>query len=153
MAQKAVIDTNLEKLLNTFADNKRQAGTKLKINEVVPWFRPASSTSGLQTEAELIAISDLFNTDEAEEALQQAYKPGSPGNNGDNVVLPLQIDYAAQAERAYRARHAQGFPRSIAHLAAKSKGHGNPDTGVFLGQVLGYIKEVMKLAATSSDIV
>jgi len=153
MAQKAVIDSNLEKLLNTFADNRRQAGTNLKVNNVVPWFRPASSTSGLQTEAELVAIGDLFNTDEAEEALQQAYDPASPGNNGDNVVLPLQIDYAAQAERAYRARHTQGFPRCVAHLSAKAKGHGDPDTGVFLGQVLGYIKEVMKLAATSSDVV
>ena len=73
----------------------------------------------------------------------EAYQPGSPGNTSDGVVLSLQIDYAAQAERAFRARTTQTFPRALAHLSTREKGHGQ-DTGAFTGQALNYFTAIIK---------
>jgi hypothetical protein len=147
--QKSIVDSNFETVINEFSDKKKEAYDQLTANKVIQWFRPplGAWSGGLQTEEDLKAIHTAFQTDEAEEALIDTLKPGEPGVNGDLITLPLQIDYMAQAERAFRSRHTQTFPRAIAHIAARSKGHGNDTTGVFKGQVLGYIKNIMKKSA------
>lgn len=157
MPQKAKIDSNFEAVLKELARKKREAGDRLNANRVVPWFRPTVNSSGwaggLQSNEDLVQLHRVFNTDEAEEALIDAYQPDpkKSGNTGDNIVLPLQIDYMAQAERAFRARHSQGFPRAIAHLTARSKGHGNEKKGIFNAQVLDYIKRIIVQAAPTSN--
>ena len=71
------------------------------------------------------------------------------GNSSDGIVLPLQIDYMAQAERAYRSRATHTFPRTLAHLSTREKGHGQ-QTGVFLGQALDYFVLLLKQGASST---
>lgn len=103
----------------------------------------------LQTEADLIAIHSAFETQIAEEKLISAYDPSDPGNSSDGILLPLQIDYMAQAERAYRSRATHTFPRTLAHIATREKGHSQP-TGVFLGQALDYFILLLKQGASDT---
>lgn len=151
MAQKGLIDPNLEKILRHFATTKQQNYPKRTNNQAVPWFRPPLEgwDGDLQTEEALITIHDTFNTDDAEEALLKAYRTEDPGNSADGIVLSLQIDYAAQAERAFRARTSQSFPRALAHLATREKGHGQ-SKGVFLGQALDYFTAILRQGAEGS---
>lgn len=147
--QKATIDPNLQKVLENFASLKQNAGDLRAANDAVPWFRPPIEgdwTGELQTEDDLVAIGKAFQTDEAESKLIEAFTPGSPGIVGDGVVLPLQIDYMRQAERAYRARTTQSFPRAVSHVIGREKGHGQPG-GVFLGQALKYFTTLLKQGA------
>jgi hypothetical protein len=109
----------------------------------------AEWNGSLQTLTDLINIHKAFNTDEAESRLKDAFNPGSPGNSGDGIVLPLQIDYMAQAERAYRARTTQSFPRMLAHLSTREKGHGQAN-GVFLGQALRYFTSLINQSSDGS---
>lgn len=149
MPQKAVIDANLQAVLEHFAKLKTDSSNQKTTGDAVPWFRPkvGENWSGeLQTEGDLVSLHRAFQTDEAEAKLIEAFSPNNAGNVGDGVVLPLQIDYMAQAERAYRARVSQSFPRSIAHQAARDKGQGQPD-GAFLGQVLNYLTTLLKQGA------
>ena len=137
MSQKAIVDANLEKLVNHFKQANQEAATDRVKNGPIPWFRPPV---GEEWDGDLTKWADIhkpFQTDEAEEALTRAYDPRDPGNSGDSVVLPMQIDYAAQAERAYRARVTQTFPRCAAHVAAREKGHGS-DLGAIAGSTLNY---------------
>jgi hypothetical protein len=145
MAQKGLVDPHLEIMLQHFTKSKKESYSKRTTNDAVPWFRPPLEgwDGDLQTEEGLITIHDAFNTDKAEAALIEAYQPGSPGNTSDGVVLSLQIDYAAQAERAFRARTTQTFPRALAHLSTREKGHGQ-DTGAFTGQALNYFTAIIK---------
>lgn len=148
-SQKGLIDSNLQKALQHFAQEKKQAyDQRIANGEPVPWFRaPLGEWDGdLQTEAGLKAIHKSYNTDDAEAALIVAYNPGAPGNTSDGILLSLQIDYMAQAERAFRARTTQSFPRALAHVAAREKGHGE-QKGVFLGQALDYFILLLKQGA------
>ena len=148
MSQKGHVDSNLDSVLRHFAGEKTKSSALRETNGAVPWFRPPLDNwnGGLQTEASMIAIHRPFNTDEAETALIKAYKPGDPGNSADAIVLSLQIDYAAQAERAYRARTGQSFPRMLAHLTAREYGHGQAH-GAFLGQALDYFVNLLEQGA------
>lgn len=103
---------------------------------------------GLQTEEDLIKIHTAFETDTVEGKLIEAFNPENSGNSSDGIVLPLQIDYMAQAERAYRSRATHTFPRTLAHLSTREKGHGQ-QTGVFLGQALDYFVLLLKQGASS----
>ena len=145
MAQKGVIDDNLQEVLQAFAAAKVQAAEGRKFNSAIPLFRPPlnSWTGGMQTAQALTDIHKSFNTDMAENALISAFNPEDPGTNADSILLSLQIDYMAQAERAYRARVAQGFIRSLAHVTARENAHGQP-RGIFLGQTLNYFIDLFK---------
>ena len=109
MAQVAqAVDRNLQKLVEHFVSLCNEAYSNRTNNEAVSWFRPpiVKSEEGwdgcLQTEEALIAIHKAFNTDEAEQQLKDTFDPESvEGNSADAAVLLLQIDYAAQAERAF----------------------------------------------------
>lgn len=150
MAQQALIDPNFQKLVGHIQQLKKQAYSSRTTNNSVPWLRPpinnsffGSGWSGdLQTEAGLKQLHDAFQTDKAEEALIKAFEPNK-GNSSDGIALSLQIDYAAQAERAYRARVYQPFHRSLAHLAAREKGHGQ-QTGALYGSTIDYINLIIK---------
>jgi hypothetical protein len=145
-SSKGVIDDNLQTVLQAFAASKRQAAQDRKTNEAVAWLRPPLNgwTGGMQTESALVDLHKAFNTDLAENALITAFNPASPGVNADIVLSTLQIDYMAQAERAYRARISQSFIRSLAHVSAREKGHGDNSNGVFIGQVLNYFIDIKK---------
>jgi hypothetical protein len=142
MTQKAVIDANLEQLVNHLKQQKHTASQERRKHGQIPWMRPPV-TDAWDGGQEPVALHVPFNTDEAEQALREAYKPKEAGNVGDTVVLTMQIDYAAQAERAYRARIGQSFARSIAHVTAREKGHGS-DTGAIVGSTLNYFNLVLK---------
>ena len=146
MGQKALVDPNLDAFLHHLSELKTAASEKRTTSEAIPWLRPEIGEEwdgDLQTVEGLTSLHRAFNTDKAEEALIEAYKPESPGNSADNIVLSVQIDYAAQAERAYRARVGQSFPRMLAHQVARDKGHGQAN-GAFLGQALNYFTQLLK---------
>lgn len=153
MGQKALVDPNLDALIRHLSQQKVQAASSRVNNQAIPWMRPKLDDSdwdgSLQTEGDLIKIHDAFNTDKAEEALIEAFDASDPGNSSDGIVLSLQIDYAAQAERAFRARTTQSFTRSLAHTAAREKGHGQP-SGALVGQALDYFTHVIKQGSAGS---
>lgn len=151
MPQKALIDPNLDKVVRGLQNLKEDAYEKRSKNDVVPWLRPALDEwdGDLQTEQALKDIHKAFNTDKAEEALIEAFKPESPGNNSDGIVLTLQIDYLAQMERAFRARHSQSFPRALAHFATREQGHGQ-DSGALTGLSVEYFNHVIKQGSEGS---
>jgi hypothetical protein len=144
---KATVDANLQKVITRFAGLAEEASNTQPNGLQTRWFRPPVDpeegwSGALLTADDLIAIHRAFETDEAEENLINVYKPSAPGTVGDGVVLTLQIDYMAQAERAFRARTTQSFPRSVAHLSGRHKGHGK-STGVFLNQTMKYFTSLI----------
>jgi hypothetical protein len=148
-AQQAIVDPNLQAVLEHFAKAKVKAADDRKLSQPVAWLRPpetASWNGGLLVDSDVVNIHQAFQTDEAENALISAFSPQEPGNTGDGVVLPLQIDYMMQAERAYRARTVQSFPRAVAHTIGRETGHGQAN-GVFLGQALRYFTTLIKQGA------
>lgn len=153
MGQKALVDPQLDALIRHLAQKKQQASVLRTANQAVPWLRPKLDDSGwdgdLQSETGLIAMHEPFNTDKAEQALIDTCDPANPGNSADGIVLSLQIDYAAQAERAFRARTTHSFTRSVAHLTAREKGHGQP-TGALIGQALDYFTHIIKQGSAGS---
>ena len=153
MGQKALVDPNLDALIRHLSGQKTQAAESRCCNKAIPWLRPKLDDSdwdgSLQTEAALIAVHSAFNTDKAEQALVDAFKPSDPGNSSDGIVLSLQIDYAAQAERAFRSRTTHTFPRAVAHVSAREKGHGQP-SGALVGQALDYFTSIIKQGSSRS---
>lgn len=151
MSQKALIDPQLDLVVRDLKDQKEQTYRNRTNNDAVPWLRPPSSEwlGDLQTEEALKAIARAFNTDEAEGALIDAFNPKDPGNSADGIVLTLQIDYMAQMERAFRARHSQNFHRALAHFSTREKGHGQ-DTGALVGQALEYFNHIIKQGSEGS---
>lgn len=138
------VDPNLEKVVNHFKDLKNESYNKRTNNKAVPWVRPPVGEwdGDLQSKDGLIALHDAFNTDEAEDNLKKTYSDDDPGNSADTIVNLLMIEYAAQAERAYRARH-QTMPRALAHLAVREKGHGT-ESGALRGAALEYFTLLIK---------
>ena len=144
MAQQALIDPNFQKLISHLQEIKNGAYAKRTTNEAVEWVRPPLEdwSGDLQTEGGLKQLHSAFQTDTAEEALIKSFEPDN-GNSSDGIALSLQIDYAAQAERAYRARVYQPFHRSLAHFSAREKGHGQ-QTGALHGSTIDYINLIIK---------
>lgn len=153
MGQKALVDPQLDSLIRHLAEQKTQAASSRASNQAIPWLRPNLDDSAwdgsLQDEFALIGLHDAFNTDKAEQSLIDTFNPTDPGNSADGIVLSLQIDYAAQAERAFRARTTQTFVRSVAHLTAREKGHGHV-TGPLVGQALDYFTHIIKQGSAGS---
>lgn len=147
MSNKAVLDANLETVINDLKKKKNQSATDRGNGKAVAWMRPPVGELWDGDLTKWAEIHDPFNTDEAEEALTKAYDPADPGNSADSVVLTLQIDYAAQMERAYRARVTQTFPRCIAHLAGREKGHGT-DVGALAGSTINYFNLIIEQGQT-----
>ena len=153
MGQKALVDPNLDALIRHLSEQKSQAAELRCCNKAIPWMRPKLDDSdwdgSLQTEEALIAIHSAFNTDKAEKALIDAFDTSNPGNSSDGIVLSLQIDYAAQAQRAFRSRATHTFPRAVAHTCAREKGHGQ-SSGALVGQALDYFTSIIKQGSSGS---
>lgn len=148
MAQPvAVLDSNINKLIGKLKSDKEESYEKRTNNDAVAWLRPELGDwdGSIQTESDLKSIHKAFNTDEAEEALIKAFEPDG-GNSSDGISLSLQIDYAAQAERAFRARVAQPFHRALAHYATREKGHGQ-EKGALNGALIEYINLIISQGA------
>jgi len=148
VAQKGLIDSNLRDVLLHFRELKETNAAARQRSEQVKNLRPDASGSAmdLATRAGWVAIHDAFNTDQAETALIKAHDASDPGNAGDDIALPLQIDYAAQMERAYRSRTTMPFPRMLAHVAGRERGHAD-QRGVLAFGLLRYAENVLKQAS------
>ena len=144
------VDPNLEAVVDHFKTLKNESYLKRTDNDAVPWVRPPTGAwdGDLQSKAGLVALHDAFNTDEAEENLKNTYSDEEPGNSSDTIVNLLMIEYAAQAERAFRARH-QTMPRALAHLAVREKGHGR-ESGALRGAALEYFTLLIKQGIESA---
>ena len=145
MPQKTTnADVNLEKVVNHFKDLKDESYQSRTNNDAVPWVRPPTGEwdGDLQSRESLIALHKAFNTNEAEEILKQTFSVGKAGNSSDVIVNTLQIEYAAQMERAYRARH-QTLPRALAHFSTRERGHGT-ESGALRGASLEYFMTLIK---------
>ena len=161
MPQKTTnVDSNLEEVINHFRSLKEQSYQSRTSNDAVPWVRPplgdgsAGEWDGdLQSKQGLRDLHNSFNTDEAEEFLKKTFTDSKPGNSSDGMVNLLQIEYAAQMERAYRARH-QSMPRALAHYSTREKGHGT-QTGALRGASIEYflllIKQGTETGSSNSD--
>ncbi len=151
MPQKTnAIDKNLENLIFSLKSSKFDSALIRGDNGGgVPWLRPSLADSewdgGLRSADDLKKISKAFNTDEARSSLKDAFDLNSPGNSSDGIVLPLQIYYAQQAERAYRARACSSFARSVAHLKGRETGHGFARSP--LEQAVSYFSSIIRQGA------
>ena len=150
MTQQAVVDKNLEAVLNHLVQLNAQLAMAHKQGQAPPNMRPPLTqwSGALGTDTAVREISKAFNTEQAQEALIKTFTPATVGNTGDGIALSLQIDYAAQAERAFRARHTQSFNRSVAHAIGRETGHGSSNS-VFSNQVLRYITTIISQSAES----
>lgn len=146
MTQKAqAVDSNLQQIIEHFVELCDEAYTNRTSNKAVPWFRPKleSWDGDLQTKQSLIDLHAAFNTDQAEQQLEDTFDAGGdPGNGADTIVLLLQIDYAAQMERAFRARH-QNTARALAHYSTRERGHGRA-TGPLQAASIDYFTSIIK---------
>lgn len=150
MPQHGIIDDNLRNVLLHLRQLKADNAEARSRSEQVANLRPDTSvwSGDLASQQGFIEIHKAFNTDKAEEALIRTHDATNPGNAGDDIALPLQIDYAAQMERAYRARTTMPFPRMLAHVTARERGHGMP-RGILAFGLLRYAESVLQRAATS----
>lgn len=150
MPQQGIIDDNLRNvLLHLRRLKETNAEARCRGKQVVNLRPDTTEWSGdLASLQGVIDIHKAFNADKAEEALIRTHNVDSPGNAGDDIALPLQIDYAAQMERAYRARAAMPFPRMLSHVAGRERGHGLP-RGILAFGLLRYAESVLQRAATS----
>jgi len=150
MPQHGIIDDNLRNILLHLRKLKEEnAEARCRGKQVVNLRPDTTEWSGdLASRAGFVAVHKAFNVDKAEEALIRAHNVEDPGNAGDDIALPLQIDYAAQMERAYRARATMPFPRMLAHVAGRERGHGLP-RGILAFGLLRYAESVLQRAATS----
>lgn len=149
MASYGLVDPKLEELLRLLQTSSVWDSELLKKAEAAPWTRPALNEKfkgELRTALDMLNIHDAFYLEKVEEAFIKAFSKENPGNTGD-ATLPLQIEYATMMERAYRARHTQNFPRQVAHVVSRKKGHGADTTGVFTGQILGYFQRLVQQSA------
>jgi hypothetical protein len=88
-------------------------------------------------------MSDMFDRSQANEQFVQAVSsPDNPGVAGDLVVGPLQADYLAIMERAFRARHTMRRPRAVVHAMGRKLGHGH-EKGTFVQTALEYVRSTV----------
>lgn len=144
------VDPNLQKFVNHFKKLCGLAYTSRTNNEAVPWFRPPLGDwdGDLQTKKAMIDLHKPFNTNVSEDELKKTMTDADPGNSADTIVLTLMIDYAAQAERAFRARHQSG-PRALAHYSCREQGHGTA-SGALLGASVNYFTAIIKQGTGTS---
>lgn len=150
MAQKGTVDENLRRLLMHFRSIKEESSVRTSLGERTTWLRPPlhAWNGSVDTLTAWAAMHTPFNTDEAEESLIRVHDVEDPGNVGDDIALTLQISYASQAERAYRSRVSQSFPRSVAHVVGRERGHGHPN-GVLATSLLRYVDDVLQQSANT----
>jgi hypothetical protein len=148
MAAKAVIDPNFLLLLQSLREEAEQFTQSVRTG------LPSSRFTTEKLAAVDLAtpagphedLAKVFELPEVNRALIAAYRPDDSGNLGDNLVLTTQLDYVAQLERAYRARHLQSFPRMVAHAAGRKAVQAAP-RGVFTGQVQTYVAGLLRQGA------
>jgi hypothetical protein len=71
-------------------------------------------------------------------------KVASPGVSGDAVITTTQVEYLAIMERTFRARHTNSFPRVMAHMLGRRRGHGDQEYGLFTKGLLQYVRGIVK---------
>lgn len=148
MATKSVIDPNFLLLLQSLREEAEQFARSVRAG------LPSSKfTTELLAATDLSAenglhepLAKVFELPEANRALIATYTPESPGIIGDNITLTTQLDYAAQLERAYRARYLQTFPRMVAHTVGRKDLQAS-SSGTFTGQVQGYVTSLLRQSA------
>ena len=91
-------------------------------------------------------MGEAFKRDRANQDYVDAIKdPDSPGVEGDLQRSAIQVDYLAQMERAFRARHLSTRPRMMAHALGRIKAHGSPK-GALVQLALEFVREIDKQA-------
>lgn len=146
------MDSHLQAVLEHIRDQKAQQHLARIRGEQVKDTRPkpADWDGDLATTAGLVALHKAFSTEQAEKELIEAHSTENPGNTGDDIALSLQIDYAAQMERAYRAKTSMPFPRMLAHVAGRELGHGDP-VGVIAFGLIEYVQRIVKQTADAGN--
>lgn len=152
MGQKGQLDSHLQAVLERIREQKEQQAIARSRGEQVKDTRPKAAdwNGDLATTTGLIDMHKAFNTDQAEKELIEAHKVEDPGNTGDDIALTLQIDYAAQMERAYRAKSAMPFPRMLSHVAGREAGHGDA-VGVIAFGLTEYAQRIVLQTADTGD--
>jgi hypothetical protein len=151
MSQQAVVDSKFLRLLVALQVEAANFSESVTANASTTSFQLEGLTNTVDfqdNESLNKELTAAFRLQEAETALISAYKPEDPGNFGDNLTLTTQLDYAAQLERAYRARNLQSFPRMLAHTTNRKSGHG-AESGLFTGQVREYVMTLLNYGRDS----
>lgn len=158
----ASIDSKLEALLESIRLYAAARATQLQNGEPAGWARPSSLDYTEEKQADETypdshdstwlneGISEEFQLSDAEEQFLQLYSSEISGKFAEQAALKIQLDHAAQLERAYRARHASSFARSAAHSAITHAGLGAPN-GPLTGSLVDYCVELLKRGAASGN--
>jgi hypothetical protein len=93
-------------------------------------------------------VTQAFDRSCVDRAYQQALLGEPPGTSADCLALRFQADWLAQAERAYRDRHASPV-RALAHAAARRRGHGH--TAGHYGALLERLARLIELGDPAQE--
>lgn len=158
----ASIDSKLEALLESIRSYAAARSAQLQNGEPAGWARPSNLDYTEEKQADdnypdthdgswfNEGISGEFQLSDAEEQFLQLYSSEISGTFAEQAALKIQLDHAAQLERAYRARHAAGFARSAVHSAVTHTGLGDP-SGSLTGSLVDYCVELLKRGASSGN--
>jgi hypothetical protein len=106
------------------------------------WFRPPTPPKDLTDTQQIAKAFDRTGPN-------QDYTDSlSGGRVGDFFLSQLQVDETAALERAFRARHLTR-PRAAVLAAARSRAHGDTDTGVIKSRIIGYLEEIAKITKSA----
>lgn len=105
------------------------------------YYPPLNGWSGNVTD--ITGMNDAFARDDLGTQYQAVNTAASGGTIGESMVVKLQNDYIAAAERAFRTRHASSV-RCRIHAASRRKGHGN-SLGIFStnGNIQGWLNNII----------
>jgi hypothetical protein len=128
---KGTVDPLFTQRIRELADQSKALGASYRDGDARTWQVPeeVKNTLDIPGITEAFARGDM--NDMYEKCIADATNPGTVG---DVVSMKTQIDYIANMERGFRARHATPI-RCLVHAAARRIGHGHPQ-GVLIGGVL-----------------
>jgi len=90
-------------------------------------------------------ITDVFKRERANADFKSATESSSsPGRSGDLIISTTQIALLSLMERAFRARHTYRWPRAVAQMLARRRGHGKSKTGMMARVYTEYLKGLIK---------
>ena len=125
-------------------DYTRADWKAMKLEDHWMWYQPKGWSGDL---FDWKGMSKPFSRKQSNNWLLEAIKSVmSMGVAGDSVITTTQTDYLGCMERAFRARHTNGFPRVMAHALGRRRGHGDQDGGMCTQGILNYVRGVVKQA-------
>ncbi len=141
-------ETQIEELMDhaedEFDDLKEANETHWMMPELGGWSGDLFDWEGMKEPFLRKDLNDMY-----EAATED---PWNPGRSGDLIITTTQIAYLASMERAFRARHTQRFPRSVAHVLGRRNVQKMDKQGSLSLAALEYVKGIILQTSGEDDV-